>query len=185
MPYVPGLAIVVMVALSTVLNELINWLLVYRTRSWTRMVEEIEKANRKLETVKQTSTSGKKDKKVKALEQNVQSSSRDLGALRSKTYMITGVLMILTLSLVNRKFNGVVVAKLPFEPPGLVQKLSHRGFEAGVALTDCAAMFVYVLAQLGVRANVAKAMGMGPSRAIVKQTGMEGWVKNQAAFKEA
>ena len=50
----------------------------------------------------------------------------------------------------GRRYNGHVVAKLPFEPPGFIQYLSHSGLE-GENATDCAFMFIYILSMTALR----------------------------------
>jgi len=48
------------------------------------------------------------------------------------------------------RFEGRVVAKLPFVPIGLFQGLSHRGL-AGDDYTDCSFIFLYILCTMSIR----------------------------------
>ncbi|CAN0332709.1 unnamed protein product, partial [Ectocarpus sp. 4 AP-2014] len=57
-------------------------------------------------------------------------------------------------------FAGIVVAKLPFVPISLVQKISHRALE-GEDPTDCSVAFIFALCQAGVKGNIVKLVGVG------------------------
>ena len=48
------------------------------------------------------------------------------------------------------RFEGRVVAKLPFVPLGLFQGLSHRGL-SGEDYTDCSFIFLYILCTMSIR----------------------------------
>lgn len=61
---------------------------------------------------------------------------------------------------INR-YDGVVVAKLPFTPLSLLQGLSHRNL-SGVDMTDCSSTFIYILCTLSIRANIQKLLGITP-----------------------
>jgi len=60
--------------------------------------------------------------------------------------------------------SGQPVAKLPFEPFGFVQSMSHRGL-GGSDVTDCRMTFIYVLCSISIRAHVQKALGWSPVQA--------------------
>ena len=47
-------------------------------------------------------------------------------------------------------FDGRVVAKLPFEPFGIVQSISHRNL-MGKDITDCSFLFLYILCTMSIR----------------------------------
>ena len=48
------------------------------------------------------------------------------------------------------RFEGRVVAKLPFVPIGLFQGLSHRGL-TGDDYTECSFIFLYILCTMSIR----------------------------------
>eukprot|EP00731_Ephydatia_muelleri_P024853 Em0016g1124a len=70
----------------------------------------------------------------------------------------------------NTIFDGRVVAKLPFEPFGIVQSVSHRNL-MGKDITDCSFLFLYILCTMSIRENVQKLLGFGPSRTASKMGG--------------
>ncbi|KAL1458554.1 hypothetical protein WDU94_008692 [Cyamophila willieti] len=68
------------------------------------------------------------------------------------------------------KFDGKIVAKLPFTPISWVQGLSHRNL-AGEDHTDCSFIFLYILCTMSIRQNIQKMLGFAPSRTAAKQGG--------------
>ncbi len=54
------------------------------------------------------------------------------------------------MSFVSCRFDGHVVAKLPFEPFSLIQGLSHRNL-MGTDPTDCSFIFLYILCTMSIR----------------------------------
>jgi hypothetical protein len=76
-----------------------------------------------------------------------------------KTNVIIGLLMIAVLNLVGTNFQGQVVAKLPFEPFGMIQGITHRNIE-GTDYTDCAYLFIYILSTFVLRTNIKKIFGI-------------------------
>jgi hypothetical protein len=53
------------------------------------------------------------------------------------------------------------VARLPFEPFGLLRSISHRNLP-GSDWHDCSFTFIYVLCSISLRAFVVKALGWTP-----------------------
>jgi hypothetical protein len=75
-----------------------------------------------------------------------------------KCNIIIAVMMIAMLNLVGTHFQGQVVAKLPFEPFGIIQGITHRGLE-GSDFTECAYLFIYILSTFVLRNNIKKIFG--------------------------
>lgn len=67
------------------------------------------------------------------------------------------------MGLMGSWFEGIVVAKLPFEPIGLVQGMSHRNL-MGNDMKDCSMLFIYILASIGIRPQIQKLFGNTPPR---------------------
>lgn len=164
--------LVVSTALAAcIVTEVLSWLLVYRTSSYKRIRDELDKASKKLEAIKQTTVVGKPASKVnrkeKRLEDNLKTSSRDLTAMRFKLGFIMSAALLILFNVVSTAWDGHVIAKLPFSPPAFMQKITHRGL-LGTDPTDCSAVFVYAMALAYFKANVAKLTGWGPSRAATR-----------------
>lgn len=66
--------------------------------------------------------------------------------------------MVIALSSFGTMYQGIVVARLPFEPFFLIQGVTHRGL-MGNDFTDCAYIFLYILTAFVIRTNIHKAFG--------------------------
>ncbi|KAI5073060.1 hypothetical protein GOP47_0011073 [Adiantum capillus-veneris] len=120
-----------------------------RTASYKSLRSSIDRASRKLEVMKGTSTgvsaaSSSKSSKVKKmdrLENSLKESSRDLSFAKFKSGGVVAIVLIVVFGLLNSLFEGKSVAKLPFSPVPFVQRMSHRGLH-GDDPTDCAMNYV-------------------------------------------
>jgi hypothetical protein len=154
-------------------TEILAWAFVYRTSSYRRLKDELDRSCRKLEAIKQSSSGGaapaasskgeKGNKKEKRIEDNIRSSAKEMGGARFKANIFTGAVMLLVYNLIMPRWDGIVVGKLPFSPPSFLQTITHRGLEGDVA-TDCSAAFVYAMAFAFFKQNVSKALGFTLSR---------------------
>ncbi|GKA54587.1 calcium load-activated calcium channel-like protein [Tanacetum coccineum] len=63
----------------------------------------------------------------------------------------------------KKNIQGKTVAKLPFVPLRIVQKMSHRGLQ-GEDYTDCSMAFLYFLCSISIRTNLQKFLGFSPPR---------------------
>ncbi|XP_077230369.1 uncharacterized protein LOC143863548 [Tasmannia lanceolata] len=158
------------------LCEGISWILIYRTSSYKSLKSSIDKASKKLETMKTTSASSSstnpsstgpkkssKTKKIDRVESSLKESSRDLSLSKFKSGAVVAVVLFVVFGLLNSLFEGKPVAKLPFSPVGFVQKMSHRGL-SGDDPTDCSMAFLYFLCSISIRTNLQKFLGFAPPR---------------------
>ncbi|KAG9459839.1 hypothetical protein H6P81_004347 [Aristolochia fimbriata] len=129
--YSDSLVIVGMSTSAAILCEAIAWLIVYRTSSYKSLRSSIDKAAKKLETMKSPSSQipkkSSKTKKIDRVETSLKESSRDLSLAKFKSGAVVAVVLFVVFGFLNSLFEGKVVAKLPFAPVGFVQKMSHRG----------------------------------------------------------
>ncbi|KAL0334245.1 UNVERIFIED_CONTAM: Calcium load-activated calcium channel [Sesamum angustifolium] len=144
--YSDSLTVVGISICTAVVCEAISWLLIYRTASYKSLKSSIDKASKKLETMKSTdSTSASsnllkkssKTKKMDRVETSLKESSRDLSMFKFKS--------------------GAVVALVLF------MKMSHRGLP-GDDMTDCSMAFLYLLCSISIRTNLQKFLGFSPPR---------------------
>lgn len=84
------------------------------------------------------------------------------GLSRHGTLQSSVVLLILY-TLTSRYFNGMIVAKLPFEAPWLIKGATQRGISTE-DLTDCSMTYIYVVCSAGLRPNIQKLLGFTPPR---------------------
>ncbi|MCO5560880.1 hypothetical protein L7F22_014500 [Adiantum nelumboides] len=159
---------------SAMVCEAISWILIYRTASYKSLRSTIDRASRKLEVMKGTTTSaggasaassGKssKVKKMDRLENSLKESSRDLSFSKFKSGGVVAIVLIVVFGLLNSLFEGKPVAKLPFTPLPFIQRMSHRGLH-GDDPTDCAMVFLYFLCSVSIRSNLQKLLGFAPPR---------------------
>ncbi|EGG19239.1 hypothetical protein DFA_02024 [Cavenderia fasciculata] len=156
---------------SSLFSEGVSWLFVYRTESYKkakinidRLTEQVEKA-KESESSKSSllSKSKGKDKKLERLEDSLKQANQQMTFSKMKSMFAVAISMISLFSYLNSLFNGVVVCKLPFEPIGFLQGLSHRNL-AGTDMTDCSMTFLYVISSMTIRTNIQKILGTAPPK---------------------
>ncbi|XP_019154162.1 PREDICTED: calcium load-activated calcium channel-like [Ipomoea nil] len=170
--YSDSLTVVGISICTAVICEAISWLLIYRTNSYKSLKSTIDKASKKLETMKTLelsnpaaflTTKKSKTKKIDRVETSLKESSRDLSLFKFKSGFVVAVVLFLVFGFLNNLFEGKPVAKLPFVPIRLVQKMSHRGLP-GEDMTDCSMAFLYFLCSISIRTNLQKFLGFAPPR---------------------
>lgn len=121
-----------------------------------------------------------------AKDDNLVELGRVLWGVKMKSSIIAALGMVASFQLVSRNFTGFSVARLPFEAPLLLARLSKRGLVGNEAdLSECAATFIYVLCTVGLRANLIKGMGLGTSsRAAAKDSSFEGFMSKMGQLSE-
>ncbi|MQL72105.1 hypothetical protein Taro_004439 [Colocasia esculenta] len=170
--YADGLAVVGISVCTAVLCEAISWALIYRTPSYRSLRSSIDRASKKLETMKTSSAVAtapaaakktSKTKKMDRVETSLKESTRDLSLFKFKSGAVVAVVLFVVFGLLNSLFEGKTVAKLPFAPVSLVYKMSHRGLP-GNDPTDCSMAFLYLLCSISIRTNLQKFLGFAPPR---------------------
>ncbi|RAL50005.1 unnamed protein product [Cuscuta campestris] len=166
-------SIVVGISICTaIICEAISWLLIYRTASYKSLKSSIDKASKKLETMTTLESSNptvaltskkSKSKKIDRVETTLKESSRDLSLFKFKSGFVVAVVLFLVFGFLNNLFEGKPVAKLPFVPIRLVQKMSHCGLP-GEDMTDCSMAFLYFLCSISIHTNLQKFLGFSPPR---------------------
>jgi hypothetical protein len=165
------------------LAELLAHLWVYRTPGFKKLVRTFEtEAARHRKALQQAGGAaalassasggggGGGDKSVaarnaKRAEQAAQQVAGELAAARARANMTGMFVMIPAFMLMGRVFGQhVVLGRLPFEPPGWMQGVTHRGLE-GDDVREFGAAFLYAIALNGVRVNLTKLLGSGPRKA--------------------
>jgi len=171
--YGDALLIVCISIVSAIVCEGISWLLIYRTAKYKSLRSTIDRTSKKIEAMKTTaspaSSSNKaKSKKVDRYELSLKDSSRDLSLSKFKSGAVVALVLIVVFGLLSSLFEGKAIAKLPFHPIPLVQKMSHRGLP-GEDPTDCSMVFLYFLCSVSIRSNLQKFLGFSPPRGAAGQ----------------
>ncbi|GJN23496.1 hypothetical protein PR202_gb11147 [Eleusine coracana subsp. coracana] len=181
--YGDSLSVVAISAATAVLCEAISWLLIYRTATYNSLRASIERHSRKLDAMKSggssstASASGaqpaggsSRAKKMDRVETSLKDAARELSLAKLKSGAVVAAVLFVVFGLLNSLFEGRAVAKLPFAPVPLVQRMSHRGLP-GNDPTDCSMVFLYFLCSMSIRTNLQKLLGFAPPRAAAAAGG--------------
>jgi uncharacterized membrane protein (DUF106 family) len=183
MIFVPSVLYVIGCSIfTTVLTTLIEWYFVYSKEEYKELKEDITHQEKQLEKEKRKKAENKRKllniseekkqkKKKKESEDRVKQLEKTLSELKTKMSLMSfkgmllgGVVMFSTFSYLNKTFDGIVVARLPFEPFGFLTTITHRSLP-GTDYTECAFLFIYILATMAIRTNVQKYFGWQPAGA--------------------
>uniref|UniRef100_A0A7N0RJB2 Calcium load-activated calcium channel n=1 Tax=Kalanchoe fedtschenkoi TaxID=63787 RepID=A0A7N0RJB2_KALFE len=160
---------------TAIVCESISWLLIYRTDSYNTLRSSIDRASKKLDSMKTTASNPiKKSSKVKKMdrfETTLKESNRDLSFFKFKSGAVVALVLFVVFGLLNSLFEGKPVAKLPFVPLRIVYKMSHRGL-LGDDPTDCSMAFLYFLCSISIRTNLQKFLGFSPPRGAAGAAGL-------------
>lgn len=147
--------------LATAAAEALNYFMVYRKSDYQNLVSNVKSISKKIEKLQDaTLSAGNKNnlKRKAQLEERLKFANTELTMKKFKATVLVGILMIVTITAMNKQFYGLIVAKLPFVPFSLISKLSHRGLE-GEDYTDCSALFLYIVSGVVFRTNIQKFFG--------------------------
>ena len=76
--------------------------------------------------------------------------------------------MMIFMSLLSSAYQGIVVAKLPFEPFSLMRNITHRNI-TGIDYTDSSMIFIYILSNVSLRPMITKILGFAGPRTTMQQ----------------
>lgn len=166
-----ALQVVCLSFLSAALYEAVMWLLFYRSSSYGRQMEQLERLGKRLdaaqEELAEDPNNASKKKAWQRLQKDLGRFSLSMQSTKIKVALLTGASMLAGMWLVNRRFKGVAVAKFPFVPPSLFTNLTHLGLP-GTDMTDVSAAFFFATTGPLFRSNLQKLLGSGPSRTATK-----------------
>ncbi|KAK1552674.1 hypothetical protein Q3G72_021377 [Acer saccharum] len=116
--YSDSLTVVGISFCTAVVYECISWFLIYPTNSYKSLKFSINKASKKLETMKTenpTKISNKKSKtkKIDRVETSLKESSRDLSLFKFKFGAVVALVLFVVFGLLNSLFEGKVVGSWP------------------------------------------------------------------------
>lgn len=131
--------------------------------------EKKKKAENKRKLLNMSEEKKQKKKKKKESEDRLKQAEKTLSELKTKMSIMSfkgmllgGVVMFSTFSYLNTTFDGIVVARLPFEPFGFLTTITHKSL-SGTDYSECAFLFIYILATMAIRTNVQKYFGWQPA----------------------
>ena len=83
--------------------------------------------------------------------------------MKSKGVMLVALISLVFIRLMYTSFEGVVVARLPFQPFSMMTGLTHYGL-AGDNLQECSMTFMYILCNLSFGNYAKKLVGLEGQR---------------------
>merc|ERR1712000_494806 len=114
------LTIMATAATSMLCSEMVGWFFVYRTERYQNAVARVKKLSKLYKEAKKAPAQSKKNPATKYKAELKQLSSETTGSSMKSTVFLV-VIHWLTFTLLSRSYDGVVVAKLPFESFGLLR----------------------------------------------------------------
>jgi len=163
------LEILCIATVTGVASEALMYIFVYRKDSYTSVIGNLEREQKKLDKLKDNEDerpSGKpgktdKSKKIKAQETRVKELGSKLQVIRQYSNMALGFIMIMVFGGLSSMYDSKVVAKLPFVPFSMFQSITHRNVPLD-DYTDCSFIFMYAISSMAIKANLQKALGFAP-----------------------
>jgi len=157
------LAVLFYALVSAVVAELINWVFIYRHVDYAKLTAHFHRAAQKLDKKKEEPApppkkGNKPDKKLVQLERDFESANKAVMAIKSRSALFGGLVHLCTFVSLKSSYEGIVLARMPFEPLGLVQRLSHRNVP-GTDPRDCGIVFLYALCSMAIKPNLQRALG--------------------------
>lgn len=160
-------AVLLLTIFTGIVSELLTFFLVYKRTEYRKLNAEISKLQRKSQHHNQRSGMIHKRDKANFIDKEYQRKSRQLSAMRSKANMLTGVIFMIVTPFMYNMFEGVVMAKLPFQPIVPFRYLTHSSLNKNqsegteVDYTDCSFIFIYTFALMLTKQNTQKLLGYG------------------------
>ena len=162
-----ALFIIVVSLASNLFIEAISWVLIYRKEEYKDMKDKISQIDVKYEKLKEIIRS-KSQPNVTAQKAKLAKYDEMKKSLQGKmtwyniqSTLCISITMFILYGLMDSRFDGVVVAKLPFEPIPLIRAITHRNL-IGEDFTDCSMAFFYLLCSIGFRSTIQKFLGTTP-----------------------
>ena len=158
---------------TTLVSEAFSWLTMYRTSEYKDLVADIKGLQKKIDKLRELEfTPGggaSKGNKKKAHEDSLKELTQKMMSFKMKSTFLIAFFMIMFMRFMSNQFSGIVVAKLPFTPFGMIQGMTHRNLP-GSDFTECAMIFIYVLSNVCIRPIIVKVLGFEPPRGMNKNS---------------
>ena len=169
---------------AALLSEGVSWFMVYRKPEYKEKRARAERLQGSLAAKKAKSVPPSKrkahDRVVRAIEDELGEITRSLASKKLVPTLIMAVVFIGVYRVLSSNWSGQVVARLPFEPFGLVQNLSFRDLE-GDDKHMSSFMFIYVLCSMCLRPIITKLLGHEEPRVESSATLANTWMDSRKA----
>ncbi|KRX47103.1 Transmembrane and coiled-coil domains protein 1 [Trichinella nativa] len=156
---------------TAAVGEALTYALVYRSEQYKRMKAEIDRQAKRLERKKDQGNEIERSnkRKLEKQEERLKVSNRDLSQFKMRSMFAIGLAFTALLTTFSSIFEGITIAKLPFEPIPFMRGISHRNLP-GDNFKECSFIFLYVMSAMSIRQSLQKVLGFAPSRAMAKQS---------------
>ena len=151
------LSLLMYAIVAALISELISWFFVFSRVDIERIKDVHSKAGKRLEKKKEevgaagvgkeaskpdggkgkgkdkdSKGANKPDKKLVQLEKEFEGANNALIAIKSRAMMFTGMIHLLTFFALKDSYEGMVLAKLPFQPLSWFHPITHRNIKGRV-----------------------------------------------------
>lgn len=141
-----------------------SYFMIYAKPEYKSLTKEIEVLSKKVSTDKEEGAKTKKSavKKANIQENRLKILNTEMITMKMKSTFLIGLFVVVSLSSLANYFDGIPVARLPFEPFSLIRSITHRGL-GGQDYTECSYIFIYMICSYIFRTNIQKFFGLeGP-----------------------
>ena len=163
---------------------------IYRHEDYARRISKFLLAQRRLAKKKEeppapaTATKSKsKDRKQNIVQYEFEVANRDLIQVNARTSMLAFAVHALIFFAIKDRFDGVIVARLPFMLPSFLRNFTQYGLNSsGVPPTACSMAVIYILCAFCIKPNLQKLLGhstpktaipLGAQRLAERLSGLE------------
>ena len=148
--------------LNGIFSEGITWILIYREEGYQNLKARIDKLTKQVDRDKAVAIPSKQvSKKLQRNETNLKELNAELQKSKIKSSFAIMFCLVALYNLLSSWFDGIVIAKLPFVPFGLLQGWTHRNI-TGNDFTDCSFLFIYIVSSIFMKQNIQKYYGNVP-----------------------
>jgi hypothetical protein len=147
--------------LASVINVILSWLLLFRSATFRAQTTTLDKKKRQAEELREQADDGDdktKAKKIKRLDDDIAMITKELSMKNMRFTIISGLFLFVFNRIIRSAFQGMVVARVPYEPIGFLARITHGGIETE-DLRDGNFQFVYWLGSLLFRDVLTKWFG--------------------------
>ena len=173
----PALGIVGVCIFASLGIEFISYLLVYSNENFQPLQDEMKAYNKKITKISSQNSiknERKNKKELASLKKRLQAASTKLNGLRFKTNFIMPFVLMGLFGILNSSYEGIIIARLPFEPFGFIQSMTLRGID-GIKedVRDCSFLPLYILSNMGLKPVITKLLGFTPPRSAATKSAWE------------
>ena len=136
--------------LASLANSFVSWLLLFRFPSFRANAAVLEKKREELQQLKERDED-KIDrttaKRIKRLESDISALGMEISRQSTVFNLVSGAMLFGLNRVFRSAFQGMVIAKIPYEPFSLMTRLTHAGLETE-DMHDGGFQYVYWLGSL-------------------------------------